>query len=301
MQIHTLARSLAASVVVVACAACSGPNKYLEYQKRLSADVEKVQAGQLATAGRDLEALIASTAADADTLKVQRYYAAYLLTEAHVRASLGSPFIKDAQRVASGGIGGMSDDDGSEISHVVATMLWANYAKELAAKAKNGALRQDGVELLPESLRDLSPQAAESALDVAMLVVYARLGFEDRVAKTLDASAALYKLEACEKLLDDARVQRGLRPWVYQTLFAYLRTRDEPAAYKFGVRLLETVEASGGTLSKQASDDVVKWIRSDAKFAFRCPGCNQPIVPELRACQNDQTPHLSFYAELKQP
>lgn len=299
MRHHTIARLATALALLGTLAACKGPNPFAENEKRLRADLEKLDSGQLASASGDLESLLASTAGDADELKVQRYYAAYLLTQAHVRASLGAAFIKDAARSSSTGIGGSTSASGAEIAHIVATMMWANEGKELAAKAKGGALREDGVELLPPGLRELSPQLAESGLDVAMLVVYARLGFEDRVSKTLDASTALYKLENCEKLLDEARVEAGLRPWVYRTLFEYLRTRDEPGAYKFGVRLLETADASGGTLDKHATDAVIEWIRNGSHFVFRCGSCKQPVVPELRACQNDQTPHLSFYAEPK--
>ena len=292
---------LPALIALALAAACAAPSPYAENEKRLGANLAQIEAGQLASAGRDLEAMLAQTQPLASELRLQRFYASVLLTEVHTRASLGAPFIRDIERSSAPGIGGVEDKAGSQTAHIVAIALYANVGKDLAAKAKGAALRADGIELLPEKLRGLAPAAAESKLDLSLLVVFSRLGFDDRVAKMLDASPGLYKLEDCEKLIEDARIDAAERPWIYLAMFKYLRAHDEPAAYKFGVRLLATAAGSKGTISAAQSEAVIEWIRNGSKFAFRCPSCNQPVVPELSSCQNDQTSHLSFYAEPRKP
>jgi hypothetical protein len=123
------------------------------------------------------------------------------------------------------------------------------------------------------------------------------LGFGTTVERTLDASPPLLEPESCESLLESARLAPALRPWVYLAVFEYLRGRDQPAAFPFAVRTLETASAAGGSPGAARTDPIAVWLSSGSDYVFKCPQCNQPIVPALTACQNDHTPHLQFYAE----
>lgn len=285
--------------LVLAWSACAGQDPFVVNRERLEWNLGRVDRGDLSGACADLERFLAETSPEAWRFRMQRCYAAYLLAQAHIAASAGGAFLGSPSGVSAGGLGSGASDPPFATAHVVAAMMWAHLCKDLLPAAESASAREGDVELLPTSLRARTFAQVSAALDVIVLVVHARLGFEDRVAKTLESSSALCEIVRCEQLLEESGVALALRPWVYRTVFHYLRDRDEPAAYLFGVRMLETASDARGTLGKADSDAVIDWIRHGSRYDFKCPSCNRSVIPEMRACEEDQIPHRLYYAERK--
>lgn len=286
----------AAATLAVSLAACSSSNPYVAHRESLARAEASLGEGRLQGATSELEGLIGATSGDHRKFAVQRFYAAYLLSRAHLAGSMGRPWYRDPQASRSAGIGLGSGTSGeaSETAHLVASMLYSSYGVDWAGGAASGNRVVDGEPLLPDSLAALEVERAKAGLELGQLAVYSRLGFDDRVSGILDSSPMLHALDGCEAVLDRAEAQAELRPWVYLTLHRYLATRDELAAFPFAMR---AIDAGEGSLPGGVVPALSTWITRDAGYVWKCPECNAPLVPELGSCQIDQTSAYEFYAE----
>ena len=295
-----VSRTVASLLAALAVAACSSPNPFIAYREQLADSFGKVDAAQYGAASRQLETVLAETNDEAKKFAVQRYYALYLLTQAHMRASIKDAFLKEpAPSGARSGIGAASDGDSKQPSttgHLVAAMMYASLAKDIFPAAHGGSLVEDGEEVLPHELSGFDVETASINLDLCMLVVQAQLGFGANVERTLDNSNELHTDAGAKRLLDRTHFDTSLRPWIYFTLFDYLKTRNEPSAYRFGVLAMESAGDANGTLGPKRNAAIIRWIKEGSNYVFKCPQCNSAAVPEMHACPTDQTPLIDFFA-----
>jgi hypothetical protein len=293
----------AAIVFALASSACSSTNPFVAHRAQLADASQKIGASQHGAAARELETLLAETGPDAKKFAAQRYYAYYLLTQAHMRASVSDAFLKEAApSVARSGIGSATGGDGkqpSTVGHLVAGELYASLAKDAFPSARGAALVEQGEEVLPKELANTDFDTAQTNLALCELVVQAELGFQSNVERTLDNSNEMWTDAGAIRLLDRTQFDKSLRPWIYFTLFDYLKTRNEPAAYRFGVLAMEHAKDAQGALGSKRLAGIVTWIKSGSRYVFKCPQCNSDAVPEMHACPTDQTPLIDFFASEK--
>ena len=301
---RSLARAAALALALLA-GACAGANPYVAHREELARAGAGIDSGELSKADGELRGLLSETSGQQDKFVLQRYYAALLLTRAHLRAALGTPWYADPAPPRGVGIGGGAGSAApgvaapARVAHLVTAMLYASYGKDWAPQAASASRSAKGAPVLPEGLDAVGADNAQLDLDLDALAIYSRLGFRDKVEHVLEDSPALHELDGFEQVLDRSGVLPELRPWLYWTLFDYQRTRDELAAYPFGIRALESSRSGPGALPAEMQTAVSSWITSGSKYVWKCPMCDMPVVPELQGCQIDHTPHLKFYAELK--
>jgi hypothetical protein len=298
-------RALAAALALGATFACASPrNFFAEYEKSLDTTYKTLEAGDPEGAARQAQDLLAATGGDAETFRVQRFYAVWLLTQAHVRASLGKPFIPEPPPPPSALSLGSSNarTERAETSHVVATMLYAFYGAEAHPKVRGASMKEGDTELLPPALRALSPDVLSDNLDLCRLVVYARLGFTEDIHGVLSRSPEMQTLEKANARMDYAHLDPGMRPWVHYTLFDFLKSRDEAEAFRFGVSAWNHAANTQGTLSEHELDTVARWLPKTSTYVFKCKQCKLQADPQMLRighCRNDQTPLLDFFPDRK--
>jgi hypothetical protein len=145
-------------------------------------------------------------------------------------------------------------------------------------------------------LAQLDVERALQYLDLAEIAAHARLGFESSVARVLDREAEPPTLERMQQRIERAGLEAGLVPSLHLASFRYLRTRDEPEAYRFGALALDLAAGRDDVLGERERREIERWIEGGSAFEFRCPKCSLAVLPRLRACPNDQTPNVEFAA-----
>ncbi|MFT4539808.1 MAG: hypothetical protein ACI841_003172 [Planctomycetota bacterium] len=252
--------------------ACSSPSLYGGYREKLAAADGNLRSGKHADAAKSLEAFLADTYETRDTYHLQRFFASYLLTLAHEASSFEGSFIMEPR---AGGGGSFSMDSGEEgakrpskIGHAVAVTFYGAYARDGAQSARSKPTEIEGEALLPEDLLDLGVEDAFSHMNLSLLAVYSRLGFEERIPDIVRGMSDLQDDETCEALLERLSVNAAVRPWIYSGIFDYLKAVDERMAYKFGIRTREAAEQSKGTMGRDVTEDIADWIDFESSLRF---------------------------------
>ncbi len=273
-----------AALPLVALAACSSPNPYAGPAKQLAADAGRVRSGELQNAARNLEALVVQSDRGDGGARLQAFYAAYLLAQAHSLASVGSPFL--AEPSTSSGLGGGAPRH-SGVGHVVAASMYSALGQELSRDLDKAPREHKGVKLLPAELDSFPIKDVRANLALRQMVALARLGFEERVREFVAGSVELHSFETARALLERLRFEPALAPWVHASLFEYLRRSEstEPEAYKFAVQALILAEGAGGAFDGREREELSKWIREGSNFEYRCPDHRILVQPELGRCQ----------------
>jgi hypothetical protein len=245
------------------------------------------------------ELLERSIAAPADAgARLQRFHAAVLLARTHARAAFGAPFLPSAGRVP-GAVWVLdepaADRAPSQVAHCVAALRWVGFARRWydGATASPDA---GGEQLLPAALADTSPRDALAYVQLAALACYARLRFPDRVESILAGMDELGDPERCDAELAARGVEEGLRPWIYSGVFEHVVKVDEPRAFKFAMRALESATRTGA-LGAREHERVADWVSHGSRFVFRCPTCKTLADPLLFSCSVCRRPTSEFEAE----
>lgn len=283
--------------LLLLASACSAPRDHAEMRVDLEHAQELVAKRELANAAKLLERSLgpdAGHAADRGA-ELQRFHAAVLLVRTHVSAAFGAPFLPSA-RTPTGAAWNLDAKEPapapSPVAHCVAALRWVERARRwyVDIRAADGADRED---LLPAALDGVTPRDALAYVQLAALACHARLRFEDRVEEILAGMDVLGELDRCDALLASTRVEDGLRPWIYYGVFEHWAPSDEPRAFKFAVRALETA-AQARTFGAREQERLAHWIQHDSRFAFRCPTCETLADPVLFSCSVCRRPTLEF-------
>ena len=294
-------RTLVASLSLLALgSACASSNPFLENRMVLEQVVFQQDACEYEQAVRALEKMLADTQDEAGDFALQRFFAAYLLTRLHETASSEAPFLQEpageqfSLRSSRG-----PDDRPSRIGHLMAIAYHSSFGRSWYGSAKNAPSVVDGERLLPSELDGFGARNALAYLNLCFLAVHSELNFQDRIEEILYGSSELTDLDGCEALMDAVELQPAIRPWVYRAVFEQQKRRNEPNAYRFGIRARETgkdVEAFGEELRVE----IVDWITNESSYRFVSPA-NQPFDPALEGCTVTGTPNLMYEAILKNP
>lgn len=287
-SLQRVAPILALSLLLQACGSTSlhGKNR-----QSLEAGARQVAAMKVGPATKELEVVVARTSSDPGEYALQRFYAALLLSEVHLAAALADPFM-----TAPGTMTRDVKADSVGLAHLVAAAYYGGFARdeESSAAKKAGSAAQQ----LPGELAERSVEEASKQLDLARLITFTRLGFQTEVADLFAGAPELLDLDTCEQALGDAKVSKSVRPWVLWSAFQFQRTRDEPRAYRLGVRAREAGRDPESSFGEARGQEIVDWIMNDSKYRF-VSSAGIAFDPGTDFCTQTGESNVEFRAEPK--
>jgi len=287
----------------VSFVSCSSPKLYASYNDKLVTASRNFEERRYAEVARQTQDMLIDSAPQSSTYRLQRFFAAYLLTRAHMQASFDAPFLKEPRTgenlfaLASSGDG---NQVASPLAHLVSTIYHASLAREWANRVTSSPFEVDGQKLVPDDLALLGIENAFNHLLLCQLTVYSRLQFDEKVSQMVESPQlrSLQEFAACERMVDTARVSPEMEPWIYYALFEFIKRSDETAAYKYGIQAL----AKARQLDSDAADfvgEVELWITDGSKYRFYCPQCKEAVVPRTDSCLECRVSNLEFEFERK--
>ncbi len=286
------ALSLVLSLLGASSLACTSVNPYIEHRLTLEESVGDLQAGRYQESVFRLQQLLAETSVHADDFALQRFFAAYLLTDAHTRASHEGPFLREHGTQTSFSKPGASQP--SRLGHLMAMTYNSGFGRSDFERAQTADLEHLGEKKLPDTLEAMGTERALTYLNLCFMAVHAELDFQDRIDEFLSGADDWTELERCEALMEEVALPRDVRPWVYLAIFEYQKKRDERSAYRFAIRARES-GAEASAFGNERRDQLAHWITQDASFQFVSPA-NQPFDPALEGCTVTGTPNLMYEA-----
>ncbi len=285
--------------LALACAACSSPRGFDQARARLGTGLSALEAGDERAVDREACAVLAATQDDPRAHALQRFFAAWLLAQAHARAAEGAPFLEESTsaRGAIGPIGRREaepDRRPAPDAHRVASVYHASQARALYGAAARSGPTREGTSLVPDALWDFGVDAADANLQILLATTYHRLGFRSEVAKTLARSPELLELARALETLERYRVPAALRPWSCAMVFDHLRATNEEEAYRFAVAAIEGGERFGHALPAPEVARLEDWILHGASVQFVDPRSQTPYLPGATRSPISGTPHVEY-------
>ena len=258
------------SALFVSCAAPPDTRDLEQAITRASIDI---YAGQLAGGVAKLEAVQPEALGIArEDLRLE-----YYLTQAHLAASLGDPFLVEPVSGAARSMGTGATRP-SPAAHLVALIYHASAARALLA-SNRGGLDRDQV---------------EGNLRLAEATAFARLGFHDIAQRAAEADPELLLLEKFETVLERYDLPAELATWLASMAFDALKGTDELRAYRFAILALEGQARFGSSLDPITTRRLERWILEGASVRFVCPQSGTPFVPGLRRSPRSGIPHYEY-------
>ncbi len=280
---------------------CSTQKIYGENRNLLAASLASLESNDLQRAEAQATELLVNTGSVADDYTLQRFFANYVATRAHMQAFFGSPYLTEPVSGAWAGLGGQESRRSSRVAHLVATNYHGTYGLDSFPAARHADLVDDGEKLLPPELEELGAEGANLHIKLCLLTVYSRLQYQDQVNQVLRAIDGSTDLARLDEMLDRAEIGEAMRPWIYSAVFENLRRIDEKAAYKLAIRTLDAAVSSEAAFGERERRAIERWVTEDSSYTFRCPECPDAPVdvayPLCTKCRN--VDRIEFQAELR--
>lgn len=287
----------AAALGLVVSAACTTINPYEKNRELLRSATKNLASENSALAAQDAERLYAGRAEQAGQFKLQRYYALYLLTEAHVQAAMHKPFLVSASNAGDAAQSTIGSLHNSDVPHLVAATYYAGLARDMAESVAGEKQVVEGTKLLPAELESISVHNAQVKLELIRLVALSRLGFATSYQREVENRLALMQAESCDELIARVGLEKELVPWLYYTLFQCLKDSKDSVAYLFGARARLMAADMPGSIPPERLAEVIDWVKlKSAKVQFCCQLCRKPFLFEKLHCMDDNTPITTFFA-----
>jgi len=278
------------TLVLTATLGCKSANPYTEKRLVLEQSLEDLEAGRYRDSVFRLQKLLAETSEEPEAHALQRFFAAYLLTEAHERASHGESFLEEPGPRTS--YTGAPRSRPSRLGHLKAMTYHSGFGHSSYELARRSPLEHENERKLPEELEALGTERACTYLNLCFLAIHAELDFQDRIDEFLSSVPEWVDLERCEELMDEVSLRPEVRPWVHLAVFEYLKDRDERNAYRFAIRARETGQGAPA-FGEERRERLARWITHESSFRFVSPA-NQPFDPVLEGCTVTGTPNLMY-------
>lgn len=300
---HAAARLAAAPPLALKAAltlalACAAPRPSDAGRAQLADALARLSAGDLEGVDEQACALFADTQAEAGANALPRFFAGWLLAQAHARAAESGPFLRERTHAASriGALGQRDDPERRPAvdSHRLATIYHASQARALYGAAARSGRERQGDELVPAELLDFGVEQADANLQILLATTYSRLGFTSEVAKSLARSPELLQQESAVEALQRYRVPPELRPWTCAMVFDHLRDADEEQAYRFAIVALEGQQRFGHGLPQREIARLEEWILHGASVQFVDPKSQTPYLPGATRSPISGVPHLEY-------
>ncbi len=274
---------LAVALALSLIGACASSNPYVVNREYLDKSYSALEKGDFKAAAQSGEALLAGRAEQASEFQLQRYYAAFLCSRAHVQAALRGPFLTEAAPSGAGGgiaIGPSVQTGGavaSPTSHWVAASYYAGFARDLYAAAAKEPLQKEAEELLPAGLKKMPIDTTQLNLDLTRLALLRRLGLEVECSAILRQSPDMLDVGKCTGTLKRAELSAELWPLVFFACFVHnpvgqLPTdfKNQAITYKFGAQALVLAAESPKALPAECRSEIIRWVEENPNFEFQC-------------------------------
>ncbi len=286
-------------LALAACslAACSSSSLHGANRGLLDASRASIEAGRYREAIQSAESVLASTGEAQNDYRLQRFFAAHLVSRAHAEAAFAAPFLSEPVVGTQFSLtGNASSRRPSSVAHLIAACWWADWTRQWFAGVSDAPREVRGEAVLPPDLAQFGPLNALAQANLLTLAIYCRLDFQDKVADIVTGIPELRSLDSCEAVLEAARVPASARVWVYAGVFEQLTEEDQREAYRFGIRArsaaLAEAQSGFGAAHRKAIAD---WILKESQFVFRSPS-GSVFDPNLDGCTIDGTPNLEYIA-----
>lgn len=244
----------------------------------LDAASRKVSSGSDVT--QELERIVIRTNPEPEGFELQRFFAAYLLSRSNLERSVR----------ASGD---------RWLAPCVRSTYYRGYARDWRAAAKkSGPKSEEGEPLLPQALAALGADNALAYLDIVWMVVSARTGFEEEIGDVIADHPEFATVAGAEEFSGSLGTTKQVAPWVLWSLFEYHKTRNEPLAYRFGIRARELGRDSGGAFPESTADGIVAWILKGSKYVFRS-SAGVEFEPGADQCSQTGEKNIDYQSQLK--
>jgi hypothetical protein len=283
--------SLTLLALLCAFSGCRSADRVVPTNYLLNTAYDRTSEGDYLEAIEILEALLGDLEPQRDEYVRQRFYAYYLLAQAHILQALEER-------------GGVSE--GTQQSHplnprVLAAMLHiGNVLDTLEAAKTSPKTSEQGEQLVPSRLEAITPEEIRTHVELLFVGFYGGLRFNDKTRILVDRfrdRGDLTRLETCEKLLESLHVVPGVRPWIEVGIQRYLRKPEPKEAFRFAISALHGEHIIPDQLTRA---ELIDWIDNGSKFKFLCNKCDEPVVPSRPACFNCGTGYLTAYGVEKE-
>ena len=118
-----------ACLLLIGLVSCGSTDLYGKNRSALDSANSSLAAGRYKDAIDRSEGLLTETAADKGAYRLQRFFAAHLISRAHSEASFAGPFLTEPNRDAAFSLdGGSKGRKESPTAHLVAAAWWAAIA-----------------------------------------------------------------------------------------------------------------------------------------------------------------------------
>jgi hypothetical protein len=251
---------------------CSSAKLYDSNRASLDKAVESLSQKQYDQVIKVNDKLVGATAAEASQYRLQRFYASYLNTMAHLEASFSGAFFQGVKRSGASGIGARGKDVGASLAHMMASARASGYAIDWKPKKAS----QDDLDAqIPESLAKFGLENAEVSLILARMTIYARLGFDSKVIDILNDSPELRKVSTCKAMLERTNFPEAAHPWLMYMVFRHLRGgNDVSEAFRFAAETL--FHDLGPNIDREIRD----WITKGKDYKFVCTNTEEDTPHE---------------------
>ncbi|MCB9897766.1 MAG: hypothetical protein H6825_07170 [Planctomycetes bacterium] len=283
-------------IVLPLAAACSSVDPYRRPFEQLEVGAAQLDTDDFPGSVATLEELLAETEARAPEFALQRFYAEYLLTRAHVRASLVQPFLTEVvpnPSISSSASGGKVRP--SRNAHLMAALMHRSFALEQREGAEASPTDSIGGPMLPPALEGFAIQNVSNYLFIAALAAYGNLGFEDDVRRVVKDEPNLSSVAQTRSFLATAQVGEEWYDDVFVFLFRALRPVDRIEAFRFAIAALAQSTRGDGTFSLDplVLDEIGEYMTS----GFTCTVCGKPVVKDEWICPWDNSDYMESVVE----
>ena len=214
-------------------------------------------------------------------LGAQRFHAACLLAEGHVRAAVGAPFLP-------------GDLEASRTAHYVSVLYHAGHARDSERGAVSARATEGSHSLLPTALAARDVEEAATRLDLHVALAYAGLGFGDAAGELLARRPALLRWETAVSSLEALGIAGELQAPLCAAISDLLARTDEREAYRFAVAAIEGGERFGHALPEEEVRRLEEWILRGARVRFVCPESGTEYLPGRRRSPKSGVPHAEY-------
>ena len=283
-------------VVLPLASACSSVDPYRRPFEQLEVAEAQLDGDDFRGTVRTLEELLAETEEAAPKFALQRFYADYLLTRAHVRASLVAPYLTEIvpnPSISSSVAGGKVRP--SRNAHLMAALMHRSFALGLREAAMLSDTESIGGPLLPPALEGFAIPNVGNYLFIAALAAYGNLGFEDDVRRVVKDEPELSSVPQTRAFLATAEVGEEWHDDVFVFLFRALRTVDRIEAFHFAISALAESANSDGTFGLDPL--VLGEIGDFMQSGFTCTSCGKPVIKNEWICPYDNSEYMESVVE----
>jgi hypothetical protein len=297
-------RFAAIFLVAAVVSGCSTLNIHEPNRAILESSLKAIESGtasNLAKAELDLNKLLSNTGNHVGDYPVQRFFAQYLLSQVHMKASGGSAFLREPMAEKGFSIDGGGTSTPSKTAHLVATNFNAFHALAMHGAARNKPVSIGEQQLLPPALKEIGTSGAARFLQLCILTVYSQMLFESE-ANNVFEELGISDLESLMSVMDDGFASDAMKPWICYAMWRRLNENDPQSAYEFAAKAIEYEDVLDLGTDEVHQPIFKRWLSSPkTEFVFVCGTCAEEVELNAMTCLycNTETKMIDYQYVLR--